>query len=577
MSATQWRQWLPRVYDAFFGALGRLLPSQEAAIPVVLQGRNLLLIAPTGAGKTEAVVAPLAERALDFRGQTYALYISPTRVLANDLEVRLKERLKRCGLRLAIRHGERNTIPGKEPPAFILTTPESLEVLLSTQPDYAKERLREVRAVVIDEAHQFFGTRRGLQLYCLLERLKHYTKRPLQRLCLSATVADPQAVAEFFCGSDEPLEIMAVPGKRNLDIRIDFVGAPSFNAFGDAAADWLRDILAEHRKVLVFANTRAQCDWHCPQLSDRIKSVPVLLHYSSLHRTYRERVEKEFREHKSAVCIATSTLELGIDIGDVDAIAMWGTPNTVSSFLQRLGRGNRRTDTSIVYAVCPQYHPSGALADPDNELLTFVALTHCAQISELKTRSLPDFYSVLAQQTLALCCQWGRVAPDAFTKTVARVPTFVQPTVLEDILDAFTEKGVLERDGRHNLWHPTDKFHDWQALGMFWSNIGGQESAIVVAEEQPIPLAEIPRQYALGLQPGKVVVLVGKPRLVTRVEEQSVWVVDLEHETAELAKYLTPPEPVPERVAQGIREVLTMSDSQLATLPIVYDEWAHQK
>jgi len=141
---------------------------------------------------------------------------------------------------------------------------------------------------------------------------------------------------------------MAVPGKRNLDIRIDFVGAPSFNAFGDAAADWLRDILAEHRKVLVFANTRAQCDWHCPQLSDRIKSVPVLLHYSSLHRTYRERVEKEFREHKSAVCIATSTLELGIDIGDVDAIAMWGTSNTVSSFLQRLGRGNRRTDTSIL-------------------------------------------------------------------------------------------------------------------------------------------------------------------------------------------------------------------------------------
>jgi ATP-dependent Lhr-like helicase len=574
----QWRKFLPRVYDAFFGNRWGLLPSQKIAIPIVLEGKNLLLIAPTGSGKTEAVVAPLAERALDFRGQTYAIYIAPTRALANDLEVRLKERLERCGLRLAIRHGERNTVQGKQPPAFILTTPESLEVMLSVMPDYARERLKEVRAVVVDEVHQFFGTRRGLQLACLLERLKHHAKHPLQRIGLSATVAEPERVARFLQGSDEPVQVVSVKGQRQLQVYISFVGSPKPDDFGDAAAEWLNEILADHRKVLVFANTRATCDWLCWQLSECLP-VPVMLHYSSLHRDYREWVEKTFRQAQRAVCVATSTLELGIDIGDIDAVAFWGAPHSVTSFLQRLGRGNRRTDTSIVYAACPQWHPSGALADPDDDLLRFVALTYCALNDEMETRSEPHYYSVLLQQLLALCCRYGRIAPDAFVATISHRPPFCDEKTLVDILDALTERGVLERDVQRDLWLPDDTFHVWQAKGLFWSNIGGQESAIVVGEgkEQPIPLAEIPAQYARGLRPGKIVVLAGKPRLVTRVESQSVWVTDLEHEDAELAKYFAPPEPTPQSVAQAIRTILTMPDEALRELPIFYDDWSRQR
>lgn len=574
----RWRKLLPRVYDAFFGAFRDLLPTQKTAIPSVLRGENLLLIAPTGSGKTEAVVAPLAERALDFQGQTYAIYIAPTRALANDLEVRLKERLERCGLRLAIRHGERNTVGGKRPPAFILTTPESLEVMLSVLPEYAKERLREVQAVIVDEVHQFFGTRRGLQLSCLLERLKHYSKRPLQRIGLSATVADPGAVARFLQGSDAPVRIATVNGQRKLRVYLSLVASKRFEDYGDAVSLWLKEILAEHRKVLLFANTRATCDWLCWQLSKRL-NVPILLHYSSLHRDYREWVEREFRQAKRAVCVATSTLELGIDIGDVDAVAMWGAPHTVSSFLQRLGRGNRRTDTSVVYAACPQWHPSGALADPDDDLLRFTALTHCAMNNELETQDEPNFYSVLLQQLLALCCRYKCVAPDAFLKTVGKQPYFADQKTLTEILEALVDSKVLERDKRRDLWLPTDKFHDWQALGLFWGNIGGQESAIVVGEgkEQPIPLAEIPRQYALGLRPGKIVVLAGKPRLITKVGDQCVWVVDLQHENAELAKYLAPPEPTPPTVAQAIRTILTMSNEALGKLPLLCDDWTRQQ
>jgi len=574
----QWRRMLPRVYDAFFGTFPRLRPAQEAAIPIVLKGDNLLLIAPTGSGKTEAVVAPLAEKALDFPGKTYALYIAPTRALANDLEVRLSERLDRCGLRLAIRHGERNTIRGKRIPSVILTTPESLEVMLSTQPDYVRERLYEVQAVVIDEVHQFFGTRRGLQLACLLERLKNHTGRPLHRIGLSATVANPEAVAAFLRGSDTPFQIVTAPGQRSLHIYLKWIAPPNFAGLGDAAAIWIDSILQRHKKVLLFANTRATCDWLCWQLSERLR-VPVFVHYSSLHRTYRESVERDFRQASRAICVATSTLELGIDIGDIDAIAMWGAPHTVSSFLQRLGRGNRRTDTSIVYAACPLWRPDGRGADPDDDLLRFIALTYCAINNELEFKGEPHFYSVLLQQLLALCCQYHRVAPDFFFRIVASCSPFANEQVLTDILSALTERGVLERNGRLDLWLPTEKFHEWQRRGLFWSNIGGQENAIVVGEgeERPVPLVEIHRQYAQGLRPGRIILLAGKPRLITRLERACVWVTDLQHDDAELAKYMAPPEPTPQVVAQAIRTILTIPDTDLDALPVVYDDEARER
>lgn len=574
-----WRARLPRVYDAFFGSFGRLRPVQEQAIPLVLQRRNLLLIAPTGSGKTEAVVAPLAEMAIDHPGTTFALYVVPTRALVNDLEVRLAERLNACGLRLAVRHGERNTIRGREVPAIILTTPESLEVMLSLQHDYVRDRLREIQAVVVDETHQFYGTPRGLQLYCLLERLKQYTGRSLQRICLSATVGEPELVAEFFRGSDAPLEVVSVPGTRALDIRLEPVMADSVNGLADAAAAWLTAILEDHRKVLVFANTRVQCDWLRWKLGERIKHVPVFLHYSSLHRAYREEVERAFRERPRAVCIATSTLELGIDIGDIDAVAMWGAPNTVTSFLQRLGRGNRRTDTSIVYAACPSYYPSGGDADPDSHLLTFVALTSCAVKSELETRVLPRYYSVLAQQLLALCCHWGMVAPDGFQRVVARAPEFATTATLASVLDKLVDAKVLERVPRHDLWRPTDKFHTWQALGMFWGNIPEQAEAVVLREGagRLIPIAEIPRQYSWQLRAGDVVLVAGQPRLVLSVESQNVRVLDLVTSEAELAQYRSPAEPTPARVAREIAEVLTMPDAELARLPIRYTRQARRR
>lgn len=572
------RKWLPRTYHAFFGSRV-LLSAQREAIPLVLQGKNILLMAPTGAGKTEAVVAPLAERALDFPGETYVLYVVPTRALVNDLEHRLSERLRECGLRLAVRHGERNTIPGRQRPAFILTTPESLEVMLSTQPEYIRECLRGVRAVVVDEAHQLYDSPRGLQLVCLLERLKALVQRPLQRLCLSATVDDAQAFAELFGGSDGPLVTVRVPPWRDISLNVAFIGCDRFADFGRSAAEWVGEILSRHRKILLFANTRVECEWLCWQLSSHLhglREIPVLLHYSSLSKAYREWVESRFRRSTRAVCVSTSTLELGIDIGDVDAVAMWGPPNTVTSFLQRLGRGNRRTNTNVVYGACRRFYPSGSEADPVGDLVTFVSLVHLASDFRLEKRSLPRYHSVLAQQLLAVCRQWSQVAPDAIPSYIKTKFGWANDEILEQILNHLVQCGLLNRDSRLAIWKPTDAFFYWQARGLFWTNLGGPDAATVLeqANEQPRPLADIPKRYSASLRPGRIIVIAGRPKLVTKVQDQTVHVVDLDCNDPELARYIGPPEPVPREVALGIREVLRMPDHELARLPVRYDDWS---
>ncbi|MCX2727448.1 DEAD/DEAH box helicase [Thermomicrobium sp. 4228-Ro] len=573
------REMLPRVYDAFFGTFGRLRPVQERAIPLVLQRQNLLIIAPTGSGKTEAVVAPLVEMALDHPQSTFALYIAPTRALVNDLAVRLSERLSACGLRLAVRHGESKTVQGRDAPAMILTTPESLEVMLAGSDDYVTARLREVQAVVIDETHLFYGTPRGVQLGCLLERLKQYTRHPLQRLCLSATVAEPELVAAFFRGSDAPFRIISVPGVRDLVVHLDVLESDSVERLADITAYWLTEILERHRKVLVFANTRVHCDWLAWKLSERVRNVPVLLHYSSLHGTYRKHVERTFREASRGVCIATSTLELGIDIGDIDAVAMWGAPNTVTSFLQRIGRGNRRSGTCIVYAGCPAFYPSGRDADPTSHALTFAALTHCAVHGVLESVSVPRHYSVLVQQLLALCHRWGAVAADGFFRVVERPPAFATLETLAAILDGLAQAGVLEFDSRRQLWWPTDRFHRLWETGLFWGNIPEQVESLVLRKrgERDLPIAGLPREYSRGLRPGNIVVVAGKPRLVLEVKETIVRVRDLEVNEAQFVRYSTPPEPTSATVARAIADVLTMTDAELARLPIRYTEAARER
>jgi ATP-dependent Lhr-like helicase len=349
---------LARTWDPFFARFGRLTAPQRAAIPPILAGEDVLLCAATASGKTEAACAPLVERYIGRAAPWTILYVSPTRALINDLYARLQPPLAALGLRLDRRTSDHRAdaerVPGTN---VLLTTPESLDSLLCRgrrrRPD--GHALAGVVAVVLDEIHLLHGGPRGEQVRWLLERLRRLRRQArargwtgddgVQIVALSATVPDATAVRDAYLLDGA---IVAVPGGR----AIETVGAPGASARVEVA---LPALLAERgapEKILVFANARQRVDELTARLRRDLRGLgyAVRAHHGSLDREEREATEAAARGERRIVVFATSTLEIGIDIGDIDLVVLDGPAPDIPALLQRIGRGNRRTGATRVLA-----------------------------------------------------------------------------------------------------------------------------------------------------------------------------------------------------------------------------------
>jgi ATP-dependent Lhr-like helicase len=324
----------------FFARHGRFTAVQEQAIPPILDGRDTLVIAATATGKTEAVIAPLLERQWQRlnRPDHYGLgilYICPTRALVRDLYERLQPSLADSGVTMAIKTGDTGPLSAKRPPAILLTTPESTDSLLTREP----RLFISAQAIVLDEIHLFDNTPRGDHVRCLLprlERIRQYAApevSPAQRVALSATVPDPAGVARRYL--QQGVIVHALGGRRLVaEVR------PLYDLSEVAAA------LAQRaaQKSLLFCNTREEVEQTAAYLRRHLPhQAEVFVHYGNLDAQMRRDVETRFAAVAVAVCVCTSTLELGIDIGSVDDIVLLGAPYSPASFLQRVGRGGRRT------------------------------------------------------------------------------------------------------------------------------------------------------------------------------------------------------------------------------------------
>jgi ATP-dependent Lhr-like helicase len=352
---------LPHTFDALLARFGRLTEIQARAIEPLLAGRNCVLASPTASGKTEAALAPMLERYIrqrlkensggvtkQTRGmRVRVLYIVPTRALARDTARRLEQPLLKLAISMAVKTGDEPALNSSRPPEFLITTPESLDSLLANKP----RLLCDVRAVVLDELHLYDNTPRGDQLRILLNRLRRIrafarsrgdaASDEVQFCALSATMYDAASLASRYFMN--PVSIQA-EGGRALDAELLPLSGPAS----------LRDFLATLRqrdckKVLAFCQRRAECEEWAYLLRGSLPfGDDVLVHHASLSGRVRHAVEEKFARTGAALCFATSTLELGIDIGDVDLILLVGPPDNFSSFLQRLGRGNRRTARTAV-------------------------------------------------------------------------------------------------------------------------------------------------------------------------------------------------------------------------------------
>jgi len=382
----------------------RLQPLQDRAIEPVLRGDDCLLIAPTAGGKTEAAMLPLLTRIENERwGGLSVLYICPLKALLNNLQPRLASYAGWLGRDALVRHGD--TAPGARKrqttnrPSVLLTTPESLEAMLVSTLLDTRHMFGDVRAVVVDEVHAFAGDDRGWHLLAVLERLGAIAGRPVQRIGLSATVGNADALLAWLqggtAGRTRPRTVVApeVSGAEVPELTLDYVGNV------DNAAKVVSGIhLGEKR--LVFADSRKTVEALAVRLRER--EVDTHVSHSSLSLDERRRAEAAFAEARDCVIVSTSTLELGIDVGDLDRVIQLGAPNTVASVLQRLGRTGRRPGTgrSMMF-----------LTTDDEQFLRAVGLLLLLGEGFVEpVVAPPEPRHVAAQQFLGLALQKGRVS-----------------------------------------------------------------------------------------------------------------------------------------------------------------------
>src|SRR3984885_11087739 len=410
----------PLVAEWFVQRFATPTEPQELGWPHILAGRTTLISAPTGSGKTLAAflacIDRLVRKALsgDLQDRTEVLYVSPLKALGNDiqknLEIPLGEILQLAGergflmpqIRTAVRTGdtlmhERRAML-KRPPHILVTTPESLYILLTAEK--SRTILLDVETVIFDEIHAVADDKRGAHLTLSLERLEELTHRRPVRIGLSATQKPIEEVAHFLTGNGRPDPVIVNVGhKRKLDLAIEVpasqLGPIASNEMWDEIYDRLVELVEQHRSTLVFVNTRRLSERIAHHLAEKLGPDQVAAHHGSLSRKMRLAAEKKLKDGEVKVLVATASLELGIDVGTVDLVVQISSPRAIAVALQRVGRSGHWRGAV----------PKGRFfVTTRDELQECAALVRAIRHGDLDRIMIPDSpLDILAQQIVAIC------------------------------------------------------------------------------------------------------------------------------------------------------------------------------
>jgi ATP-dependent helicase Lhr and Lhr-like helicase len=428
----------PALQHHIVNSLGwqELRPVQSLSIEACLAGANVVILAPTAGGKTEAAFFPVISQMLaeGWAGLS-VLYVSPIRALLNNQEQRLRRYFELVGRRAVCWHGD--TSQGNrrrvvtDSPDCLLTTPESLEAILVSAKIDHQEFFKDVRAVVIDELHAFAGDDRGWHLLSVLARIQRLAGRDLQRIGLSATVGNPEEMLAWLSsGSKRRREVVCpLPASRQSpEVQLDYVGTL------DNAAKVI-SLLHRGEKRLVFCDSRSRVEQLTLFLRER--QVETFVSHSSLGVEERRAAEHAFAQKQNCVIVATSSLELGLDVGDLDRVIQIDAPSTVSSFLQRMGRTGRRAGTRSNCLF---------LATSDEGLLRARALVDLWRSGYVEpVHAPPKPFHILAQQLLALVLQERGIGQRTWLEWVADVLAFNQmdPASVQEVVQHLLVTRIL--------------------------------------------------------------------------------------------------------------------------------------
>ena len=528
---------------------------QQRAWPLIQAGRNALIAAPTGSGKTFAAflaaIDSLLRQGLDGGGTladgTQVVYVSPLKALSNDVQKNLAEPLAEIRrtletlclpdveIRTLVRTGD---TPGAErqemvrrPPHILVTTPESLYLILTSE--RAREMLRGVRTVIVDEIHAVARDKRGSHLALSLERLEHLTGRRLQRIGLSATQKPIEDIAAFLSGSRHPTTDTCIVDSghaRRLDLAIEIPSSPLEAVM--AAEVWeeiyerLVQLILEHRTTLVFVNTRRLAERLTLHLSERLGADQVTSHHGSLSKEKRLDAETRLKEGKLKALVATASLELGIDIGAVDLVCQIGSTRSIATLLQRVGRSGHH-----LAAV-----PKGRLFPLSrDELIECAALVRAAHERQLDRLIIPAHpLDILAQQIVATvaCEEWQE---DALFEMVRGAYPYRDVSRKDfDAVVQMLAEGFTTRRGRRGAYVHYDgvnrRLRARRGARLAALTSGGAIPDIgdyrVILEPTETFVGTLNEDFAIESMPGDIFQLGNRSYLIQKIESGQVRVVD---------------------------------------------------
>lgn len=487
-----------------------LRPLQAQAVAPLLAGSDALLLAPTAGGKTEAALLPVlsAMEQQAWSGLS-VLYVCPLKALLNNLEPRVTSYAGWLGRTAAIRHGDTGagarSRQTREHPDILLTTPESLEAMLVSTLVDAPRMFADVRSVIVDEVHAFAGDDRGWHLLAVLERVAELSGRPLQRIGLSATVGNAEELLSWLQGpsrAERAAAVIAPPAEATVipELVLDFVGN-----VGNAAT--VISLTGVGEKRLVFADSRRTVEDLAVRIRER--GTDTFVSHSSLSLDERRRAESAFAEAGDCVIVSTSTLELGIDVGDLDKVVQIGAPSTVASMLQRLGRTGRRAGSSRNMTFL-------SLDDAELMRAAGLLLLHSDGFVEPVTPP-PEPRHVASQQMLGRALQKGRVLLAGEAATVAELG-LCSPNETTEIAQWLVNTGHLDEDsGLHFVGPTAERKYGPRNFMELLSVFTSSPEVTVLHGRSEIGSVD-PTLLTTKVTGPRIIALAGKPWVVTHID-----------------------------------------------------------